>query len=68
MLALFAHLGCAAYWLAPTAKARLRGALVALPLVAGAGVALMIVMSLSGRIQPVDLPVAYKATYLPDTP
>lgn len=68
VLALFAHLGCAAYWLAPTAKARLRGALVALPLIAGTGVALLIVMSLSGRIQPVDLPAAYKATYLPDTP
>jgi hypothetical protein len=68
VLALFTHLGCAAYWQVPEAKARVRTTAVALPVVAGAVAALLIVLSLSGRIQPVEIPENYKATYLPDTP
>lgn len=64
VLALFTHLGCAAYWLFETAPRHLRALSVAIPIVVGGVVSLLIVMSLAGKFQPVEVPAEYKATYM----
>ena len=63
VLALFTHLGCAAYWQLEAASRAARVMAVAIPMLVGGAVALLIVMSLAGKIQPVDIPLQYKATY-----
>jgi len=63
ILALFTHLGCAAYWHLQAASVPSRRLAVALPVLVGAVVSLLIVLSLAGKIQPVDVPEKYKATY-----
>ncbi len=67
VLALFTHLGCAAYWQLETASSKMRTAALALPMLAGATVALLIVLSLAGKLRPVDIPAKYKATYATTT-
>jgi succinate dehydrogenase/fumarate reductase cytochrome b subunit len=63
VLALFTHLGCAAYWQLAAASRSARVIAVALPMLVGSVIALLIVLSLAGMIQPVDVPAQYKATY-----
>lgn len=63
VFALFTHLGCAAYWHVPPASRRARALAVVLPMVVGAVLALLLVLSLAGMIQPVNVPAEYKATY-----
>ena len=63
VLALFTHLGCAAYWQLEAASRAARVMAVAIPMLVGGTLALLIVMSLAGKIQPVDIPLQYKATY-----
>ena len=63
ILALFTHLGCAAYWHLQTAPPRTRALAIALPMVVGGAVSLLIVLSLAGKLQPVEVPAKYKATY-----
>ena len=64
VVALFTHLACAAYWQFPAASGRSRKLLIALPMLAGATVAVLIILSLAGMLQPVDIPDKYTATYL----
>jgi succinate dehydrogenase/fumarate reductase cytochrome b subunit len=64
VLALFTHLGCAAYWNLQAASARVRTLAVTLPMVVGGIVSMLIVLSLAGKLQPVDVPAKYKATYI----
>lgn len=61
VLALFTHLGGAMYWRARSRTARTLT--IALPVGAGATIALLIVLSLAGMLQPVDMPAKYMATY-----
>ncbi len=63
VLALFTHMACAAWWRFPAASGPSRNLLIALPMLAGATIALLIVLSLAGRLQPVDIPDRYTATY-----
>lgn len=63
VLALFTHLACAGYWHGRHRTALTRKLILGVPVAAGSMVALLIVLSLDGRIQPVDMPAKYKATY-----
>jgi hypothetical protein len=63
VLALFTHLGCAAYWRFQTSPPRTRVIAIALPMLIGAVVSALIVLSLAGKLQPVKVPDKYKATY-----
>lgn len=63
VLALFTHLGCAAYWQLESASRSARIIAVVLPMLVGGVIALLIVLSLAGMIHPVDIPAQYKATY-----
>lgn len=62
-LALFTHLGCATFWRLQPTSMRGRLATLALPILVGGAVSLLIVLSLAGRLQPVEVPAKYKATY-----
>jgi hypothetical protein len=61
VLALFTHVGCAMYRRARPGTARTLA--IVLPVAAGAVTALLIVLSLAGMLQPLDVPAKYKATY-----
>lgn len=63
VLSLFTHLGCAAYWHLHTSPPRTRVIAIALPMLVGGAVSLIIVLSLAGKLQPVEVPAKYKATY-----
>jgi len=63
VLALFAHLGCAAWRHLSKAPPRSRRLALALPLLVGSVVSLLIVLSLAGKIQPVEVPAEYKAKF-----
>lgn len=63
VLALFTHVGCAVYWQLQTATRVARTLAVAVPVSVGGAVSLLIVLSLAGMLQPVDIPAKYKATY-----
>lgn len=61
VLALFTHVGCAVHRRVRSPSARTLA--IALPVGAGAITALLIVLSLAGMLQPVDIPAKYTATY-----
>lgn len=63
IVALFAHLGCAAYWRFQLQSRVTRMLALALPMLVGSILSLLIVLSLAGMVQPVDVPAKYKATY-----
>ncbi len=63
VLALFTHIGCAVYWHLKSTSPRIRRLSVALPMLVGFVVSSLLVLSLAGKIQPVDVPAKYKATY-----
>lgn len=63
VLALFTHLGCAAYWRLQSSSPRVRVISIALPMIVGSAVSLLLVLSLAGKLQPVEVPAKYKATY-----
>ena len=63
VLALFTHVGCAAYWNLPPSSQRVRIAVVALPMLMGGTLSLLIVLSLAGKLEPVEVPAKYKVTY-----
>lgn len=63
IFALFTHLGCAAYWHLQTSPPTKRALALALPMLVGGVVSLLIVLSLAGKLQPVEVPAKYKATY-----
>jgi len=64
VLALFTHLGCAVYWRLEAAPAGVRRWAVGLPMLIGATVATLIVLSLAGKLQPFEVPSQYMATYV----
>jgi len=63
VVALFTHLGCAAYWQFQGSSRAARVLVVAIPCVVGVAVSLLIVLSLAGTLYPVGVPAQYKATY-----
>ena len=63
VLALFTHLGCAAYWHVKPRLPAARMLALAVPIAVGSVIALLIVLSLAGLVRPVDIPANYKATY-----
>lgn len=63
VLALFTHVGCAAYWHRQSSARSPRVRVIALPMLVGGAVSLLIVLSLAGKLQPVEVPPEYKATY-----
>ncbi|MBB2487869.1 hypothetical protein H5407_21755 [Mitsuaria sp. WAJ17] len=63
VLALFTHLGCAAYWLLQSSALKTRRWAVGLAMLAGAAVSTLLVLSLAGKLQPFEVPARYKATY-----
>ncbi len=63
VVALFAHLGCAAYWQVQHRPGLTRVLVIAIPTAVAAVVALLIVLLLAGKLQPFEVPAKYKATY-----
>ncbi|MFO0476508.1 MAG: hypothetical protein ACK52K_15300, partial [Alphaproteobacteria bacterium] len=63
VVALFTHVACAVYWQLPSASDSTKGFMVGSAIAAGSIIALLIVLSLAGRLQPVEIPEEYKATY-----
>lgn len=67
VLALFTHIGCAAYWrLQPSSRAA-RGIAVGVPMLVGGVISLLVVVSLAGLLQPVEVPAKYKAPFVRKT-
>jgi hypothetical protein len=63
VVALFAHLGCAAYWQVQHRPGIARVLVIAIPSSVAVVVALLIVLLLAGKLQPFEVPAKYKATY-----
>lgn len=63
IVALFTHVGCAAYWKFRAHSRVIRMLALALPMAFGGVVALLIVLSLAGMVKPFEVPAKYKATY-----
>lgn len=63
VVALFTHLGCAVYWQVQSRSSLVRALVVAVPAGVGGVLALLIVLLLAGKLQPVEVPAQYKATY-----
>lgn len=63
VVALFGHLGCAAYWQVQHRPGLTRVLVIAIPTAVAAVVALLIVLLLAGKLQPFEVPAKYKATY-----
>jgi hypothetical protein len=64
VVALFTHLGCAAYWHSQSRSRTARVLVISLPFAVGIVVSLLIVLSLAGVLFPVEIPAQYKATYV----
>lgn len=65
VVAVFVHLGCAAYWQMQSLSSSARTLVVAIPSVIGLVVSLLIVLAFAGHLVPVEVPAKYKATYAP---
>jgi succinate dehydrogenase/fumarate reductase cytochrome b subunit len=63
LLAVFTHLGCAAYLRWPSRLRPARAIALLLPVGAGALISLAIVLCLAGVVRPVDVPGKYLAVY-----
>ncbi|MES2103174.1 MAG: hypothetical protein V4634_04085 [Pseudomonadota bacterium] len=68
VLALFTHLGCAAYWQCLARPRTARILALALPIGIGGTMSLLIVLSLAGLIRPIEIPAKYKSTYASPNP
>jgi hypothetical protein len=64
VVALFAHLGCAVYWHLERAEPGTRALILGACTASGAVISLFIVLALAGALYPVDIPAAYRATYV----
>ena len=64
VLAMFTHLACAAYWNFGYPTKKHPALFIGPPMLVGAGISLLIVLSLAGKLQAVDVPAQYKATYM----
>ena len=65
VLALFTHLGCAAYWRAKSSGRSSSSLFIALPVAVGALLSLVIVLLLAGVFYRVEIPPEYRAIYVP---
>ena len=63
VVALFTHLGCAAYWQFHLRSRIARMFAIIVPVCIGVIASLLIVLSLAGMLQPVDIPPEYTDTY-----
>ncbi|MEJ8849795.1 hypothetical protein [Variovorax rhizosphaerae] len=63
VLALFTHIACAVFWHMQSASLRARQLALVLPMLVGTVVSSLLVLSLAGKIQPVEVPAKYKASY-----
>ena len=63
VIALFTHLGCAAYWRAKSSGRSSSALFIALPVAIGALLSLVIVLLLAGVFYRVEIPPEYKATH-----
>lgn len=63
VLAVFTHLGCAAYRRLHAPSRRVRSLVAALPVLVGAVVSLLLVLVLSGTFRRVEIPAQYRAVY-----
>ena len=63
VLALFTHLACAAWWRLHRTSRSTRTAVLTISIAAGSVVALLIVLSLAGKLAPVEIPAPYRATF-----
>jgi hypothetical protein len=63
VIALFTHAACAAYWRSRGLARVTRIFIVAVPWALGVTASMLIVLSLSGALFPVEIPAEYKATY-----
>lgn len=63
LVALCAHLGCAIHWRLAAASDRVRRVVIVLPVLAGSAASAVIVLSLAGKLHPVDVPIRYKASF-----
>jgi len=63
VVALFTHLGCAAYWLLATPGEPRRISFIVVSAAAGVAVSTVIVLSLAGVFHPVHVPAKYLDTY-----
>jgi len=59
VVAVFTHLGCAAYWRFQARRRLARALLIGFPAI-GAGVSLLLVLSLAGALFTVEIPAQYK--------
>ncbi len=63
VFALFAHLGCAAYWQVQARSSMVRRLAIGIPAAAGLVLALLIDLALAGRLHPLDIPAQYLLIY-----
>ena len=63
VVALFVHLSCAAHWRVQDRPYVTRVLVVAVPALVATVVSVLIVLLLAGKLQPVEVPLKYKATY-----
>ena len=63
VFALFAHLGCAAYWQVQARSPMMRRLAMGVPAGAGLVLALLIDLALAGRLHPLDIPAKYLHIY-----
>ncbi|MBP7081620.1 MAG: hypothetical protein KBA96_10945 [Rhodocyclaceae bacterium] len=54
---------CAVYWQLQQASPWAQGLAIGLPMLIGGAIALLIVLSLAGKIQPVEIPAKNLATF-----
>jgi succinate dehydrogenase/fumarate reductase cytochrome b subunit len=64
VLALFTHLGCAAYWRAKSSGRSSPSLFIALPVAVGVLLSLVIVLLLAGVFYRVEIPSEYRAIYV----
>ena len=63
VVALFTHVGCAAYWWQGERSPRLRRMSLSVMVTAGCIAGVAIVLSLAGHLQPITVPASYLATF-----
>ena len=63
VVALFAHLACAFYWQANNSGKAAQRILFVTPILFGMAIGALIVLTMSGRFYPLDIPALYKASY-----
>lgn len=63
VLALLTHLGCALYWQLQSRPSLVQQTLIALPMALGFMMGAAIVLMLSGRFYPIEIPPEYKAPF-----